>query len=291
VSALPYAGPIVLDERLPAALRRQLAAHLDAHGSELTKGPAGPLSFTTPDGFASPGARPAVVFFDGTLRPSHAAALVGERRALLVACRGPEGTLAPWELAMLWAYLTQDSLIPPGADGRRFKLQRRDDIQRAASETLEFVRRAGGANYASAAAADVMHEMAANALLDAPANSDGSPRYAHRRDQTLEVAPEDAAYARVVVADRQIYIQAADHAGRLTPDPIAAALRQLGGKLQLNLEGGGAGIGMFRIIDQSDVVCFRVARGRLCEATSVLTLEEVRRRSSRPKSLWFMAVD
>lgn len=288
---LPYSAPILLDEKLPPALLRQLRAHLEGRGRALGEHPDFSLSFTTPEALAFAAGRPAVVFFDGALNPGHVSALVGGRPALLVASRGPEGTLAQWELDALWAYITQDNLVPAGGKSLHFKLQQPPDIHAAAQDTLEFVRAAGGGSYASAAAADVMHELAANALLDAPANPDGSPRYAHRRDEAVTIAPEDTAHTRVVVAGKHIYIQASDRAGRLGPAPIAAAVAQIGGKIRLDVKGGGAGLGMFRLIDQSDLVCFRVARGRRCEATCVLTLEEVRRRTSRPKSLWYQAID
>lgn len=281
----------MLDEKLPPALLRQLRAHLESRGCALGKHPDSSLSFTTPEALTDAAARPAVVFFDGLLNPGHASTLVGGRPGLLVACRGAEGTVAQWELDALWAYITQDGLVPPDGRSLHFKVQQPPDIHIAAEETLRFIRAAGGGSYASAAAADVMHELAANALLDAPAGPDGSPRYAHRRTEAVTIAPEDTAHTRVVVVGKQIYIQAADRAGRLGPAPIAAAVAQIGGRIRLDVKGGGAGLGMFRLIDQSDLVCFRVARGRRCEASCVLTLEDVRRRTSRPKSLWYLAID
>ena len=279
-----------LDERLEPGFAKRLEAKLAGLGVEPGRGPSGSLTVSTYAALQDAAIEHLAILFDGKLGQEHSQALRRTPPALLLACRAPDGALAEWELGALAAFVTGDSLVPATGLSREFPLRQMPDIENAAAQTETFVRAAGGGSYPAAAAADVMHELAANALLDAPTNPDGSKRYAHRRHEAPTIAPEDAARARIVVSGEHIYLQAADRFGGLGPEPVAAALSQQGGRVHLNPDGGGAGLGILRMVDQSDLTVFRVARGRRCEVTCVVSAENVRRRSARPKSIWFLAV-
>lgn len=279
-----------LDPRLPPGLTLGLEMKLSALGATFVDACSKEaVCFSTPAALGDDSPGPLVVLFDGNLRAEHARALDRKPPALLLACRDGDQSLAPWETELLFAFLAQDSLVPSGSTSVEFHLRQPADMDAAATAAAQFVQASGGGSYVAGAAADVIYELAANALFDAPADMNGVARYAHRRGEALTMEPADAARARIVVDGEVLYIQTADKFGRLTPAPLAAAVRQIGGKVKVNTEGGGAGLGLIRVIDQSDLVAIRVARGRRCEVTCVLTMQNVRRRSARPKSVLFFS--
>jgi hypothetical protein len=123
--------------------------------------------------------------------------------------------------------------------------------------------------------------------LDAPVGPDGAPRYAHQRGPQVRVAPEDACEVAIGVANGRIYLSATDRFGRLTSAPIAAAVEGMERRAQVNSAGGGAGLGMRRILEQSDLFAVGIVPGKACQATSVVDLGVSRRRAFNPKSLFF----
>ncbi|NVJ03376.1 hypothetical protein HV824_35505, partial [Myxococcus sp. AM009] len=58
-------------------------------------------------------------------------------------------------------------------------------------------------------------------------------------------------------------------------------------RVQVDASGGGAGLGLRRILEHSDVVAVRVAAGRESRVLCVVDLGEARRRAAQPKSLLF----
>jgi hypothetical protein len=161
------------------------------------------------------------------------------------------------------------------------------DLKAASSEAAALVETSGGTRNALSLAADVMHELAANALLDAPVDARGTPRYAHHRHEVDAVAPEDACEVSMAVGEGGVYLEARDRFGRLPPTPISRALASMGGRMQVNSSGGGAGLGMRRILEHSDLIATRVLPGRETRMLCVVGLGESRRRASSPKSLLY----
>jgi hypothetical protein len=76
--------------------------------------------------------------------------------------------------------------------------------------------------------------------------------------------------------------------GRLTPGPIARALASLGGRAQVNASGGGAGLGMRRILEHCDLIAVRVVPGKETRMLGVVGFGEARRRAALPKSLLYL---
>jgi hypothetical protein len=228
-----------------------------------------------------------LLLFDGRLGPSQAALLERQPPPLLLALREPGGGPSAWEVRVLSALLNRQRMQPPGVQGVKLRLERVLDLKAASSEAAALVESAGGSRSAANLAADVMHELAANALLDAPVDASGTPLYAHRREEVQAVAPQDACEVSMAVGEGGIYLEAMDRFGRLTAGPIARALASLGGRVQVNVSGGGAGLGMRRILEHSELIATRVLTGRETRMLCVVGLGESRRRSSLPKSLLF----
>ncbi|HSP81298.1 MAG TPA: hypothetical protein VLQ93_22460 [Myxococcaceae bacterium] len=273
----PEASPslhVITDASLPPAVLEQAAPELERSGLPLKTGEACSLGRE-------------LVLFDGRLGPSHAELLQREPPALLLATRAPGGLPSQWETRVLGSLLRGEPLMPPGLTVARLWLERVADIKAASAEASALVEASRGSRVAAGLAADVMHELAANALLDAPVDASGTPRYAHRRDEVQEVAAEDACEVSLAVGEGGIYLEAVDRFGRLTPAPIARALSSLGGRVQVNASGGGAGLGMRRILEHGELIAVRVLPGRETRMLCVVGFGEVRRRAALPKSLLY----
>jgi hypothetical protein len=228
-----------------------------------------------------------LVLFDGKLQPAHADLLRRDPPALLLATREPDSGPTEWEAHLLGAVLRGGPLVPPGVTVARQKIRRLKDVQSAAEAVSLVVQEAGGTKTAGQLAEDVLHELAVNAMLDAPVDAQGQPKYAHRRTEVQEVDPEDACELGLAVDGSRIYLEAVDRFGRLTTGPFARALESYGGRVQVNSSGGGAGLGLRRMIEHSDAIAVRVVRGRESRVLCAVDLGDARRRAAFPKSLLF----
>jgi hypothetical protein len=228
-----------------------------------------------------------LVLFDGKLTPAHAELVGREPPVLLLAIRGVDTGPSEWEAQLLGAALRGGPLAPEGMTVARQRIRRLRDVQHAAEAASLVVQEAGGSKTASQLAADVLHELAVNALLDAPVDEQGTPKYAHRRTEVQEVDAEDACELGLAVDGARIYLEAVDRFGRLTTGPFARALQSYGGRVQVNSSGGGAGLGLRRMIEHSDAIAVRVVRGRESRVLCAVDLGDTRRRAALPKSLLF----
>lgn len=228
-----------------------------------------------------------LVLFDGKLQPAHAELLRRDPPALLLATREPDSGPTEWEAHLVGAVLRGGPLVPPGVTVARQKIRRLKDVQSAAEAVSLVVQEAGGTKTAGQLAEDVLHELAVNAMLDAPVDTQGQPKYAHRRTEVQEVDPEDACELGLAVDGSRIYLEAVDRFGRLTTGPFSRALDSYGGRVQVNSSGGGAGLGLRRMIEHSDAIAVRVVRGRESRVLCAVDLGDARRRAAFPKSLLF----
>jgi hypothetical protein len=57
--------------------------------------------------------------------------------------------------------------------------------------------------------------------------------------------------------------------------------------MQVNVSGGGAGLGIRRILEQCDLIAIRVVPGRETRVLGVVGLGDARRRAALPKSLLY----
>ncbi len=228
-----------------------------------------------------------LVLYDGRLGPTHAALLERKPPALLLASREPGGSPSAWEMRVLASLLRGESLMPPGAAVTKRQLARVVDLEEASSEAAAMVDASLGSRSAAHLAAEVMHELAANALLDAPADANGTPFYAHRRESVQAVAPEHVCQVSFALGEGGLYLEAADLFGRLTPGPIARAVASMGGRMQVDVSGGGAGLGIRRILEACDLIAIRVVPGMNTRMLGVVGLGEARRRAALPKSLLY----
>lgn len=236
----------------------------------------------------APGAGgPVVALFSGVLEPRHAELFTKERPPLLLACR-QQGVPACWEIRAS-AVMLSDAPLPTIAPvpWEFWKVGSIGDLKTLATYAAWKAEQAKGSANAAAAVGDVMYELAANALFDAPRSAEGVQRYAHQRGPDTEIAPEDACIAALAFHDGRAYLAVKDRFGALSAEPIVAVLSGLGGKAKVNASGGGAGLGLRRVVEHSDLWAVRVSKGIACEVLSVVSLGDTRRRLQEPKSLLF----
>lgn len=221
------------------------------------------------------------------LGPNQAEMLEQFERILFAAGRGERNELAPWEARIIAAFNTRAAILPCCRDLHTEIVCSFDQLGIMAQRAEAMAQAAGAPRAAQEAVMDVLHELLANALLDAPAGSDGVPRYAHRRDEHPEIAVEDGCRLLMGTEDGRMYVSVTDRFGRFDRAPIVRTLRGLGGRTRVDSSGGGAGLGLRRIIDQSEVFAVRVIMDRATEVLSVVSLDEQRRRSTGRKSLYY----
>lgn len=288
-NALPNT-PVHFDALAPASLSdglRALLAATDLTVSERPEAASVVITSSLERARARGAGERAVVLVEGKLREEHAAVLRGEPPALLLACREPSGLPSAWEARALSCLLRRMPLMPVTPPPNRMRVSSMEEIRAAADLAGKLAREAGAARAAADRAMDVMHELAANALLDAPIGSDGTPKYAFRRGPELQIAPEDACDVSLVAQEGRLFVSAIDLFGRLTSAPIAAAVEGLEQRAKVNAGGGGAGLGMRRILEQSDLLVVRVRPGQACQVLCAVDLGSERRRAMNPKSVFF----
>lgn len=278
----PPGAPPLLDASLDSASRRRLEALFRQGWDDLAAG----VHFTSAR--AAPGGSRTVAFVDGPLTAEHAALLRREVPVLLCARREEEGFPSEWEIKLALSLIGGRVLGPSTIQWRRGKVGSLRELEQAAELMGRFATDAGGSSATAQIVTDVAHELLANALLDAPVNAAGEPKYAHQRDKRPEIAPEDSCRIAIGSAESRIFISVTDRFGRLTEGPLVRAVEGLGRPLQLDTTGGGAGLGFRRLVDNSDALAVRVAPGRMTEVMSVVELAGARRRSAAPKSIFFV---
>lgn len=291
VTSARSSSPLVhLDGSMSSELAQLLRDTLPAQGLLVGDSQPSAVSFVALEQLltaaAQPaGSHPAVALFDGLMRPELAPLFRRPVPPLLLGCRAPDGGPLPWELRAVTALLTSRSLLPQPATS--YKVGSLEDVRKVSALAAEAVLAHDGSKSAADIATDVMHELSVNALLDAPVDGSGKPKYAHVRDQAVSFDPKDACEVAIAVEDGRIYLSALDLFGRLTAEPLARALERYQERAKVNESGGGAGLGFRRLVEHSDLLAVRVSPGRACQAVSVVDLGPARRRTNQAKSVMY----
>jgi hypothetical protein len=124
---------------------------------------------------------------------------------------------------------------------------------------------------------EVAHEMLMNAMYDAPVDQGGNLLYAHDRKQDVELDERSTPTFRFAADGVHVGLQIVDPFGRLTRDHvldgIIRARKAENGGEALDTSGGGAGLGIFRIYQNSTVMVVDVSPGRYTSVTSFFDLD------------------
>src|SRR5438132_14245833 len=119
----------------------------------------------TSTGDALTGGATPVAVYDGNLSAEHAAFFGRGPPALLLALR-EDGAPSAWESKLLGMLLRGD----PWPTNERWRVEGLEGLKNACLRAEEVAAGAGAKTNAARVASDVMHELCANALLDAPAD-------------------------------------------------------------------------------------------------------------------------
>ncbi len=286
VNAAPSIG---LAPSTPQPLQQPLREALDraqfAVGDERADTLVAPL-----EGLAAlPAEQQVVALHRENLGERLAQALRRRSPALALACRDG-GLPSGWELRVLRSLLggaPLKALLP--APAVTWRLESISDLQAAANHAGEATLAAGGKRTAAAVASDVAYELAANALLDAPVDEQGTPKYAYRRAEQPTIDAGDGCDFALAAEPGRLYVWVGDRYGRLTVGPVANAVAACSGGGQVNIEGGGAGLGLRRVIEHSDLFAAKVTEHASTEVVCTVELSENRRRAGGLKSLFFIS--
>jgi hypothetical protein len=278
-----------LHQRLAQPVAVRLRQLLTSAGIEIVNRAGAPLCLSI-DAISGPDpSAPLVALYDGHLDPAYADWVASSPPVMFLACREQTGTPSEWEVRMLAQLLRKTPLFKllPG-EVIAWDVRQLTDLSRVSGESEAACRKAGARASVATMVAEVMHELVANALLAAPVDASGSPKYALRRSEQPIIATEDVCIAALSMHEGRAFLAARDRHGTLSTGPVARAIRAMGGKAAMNTSGGGAGLGLIRVLQQCDAFGARVVRGVSSEVVCALDMGEARRRTSRPKSVFFV---
>jgi hypothetical protein len=140
----------------------------------------------------------------------------------------------------------------------------------------------------------VAHEMLMNALYDAPAD-DGKPRFAHDRTMRIHLDVAEAPSFELRTDGLSLMLQVTDPFGRLRREHVYSSLmrgiRSRHAKSSdqvIDTSGGGAGLGLHRIISDASTAIFDVREGSSTSVTATFDLgQSNRERRRQPTSLLY----
>lgn len=143
------------------------------------------------------------------------------------------------------------------------------------------------------AVGEVGYEMLMNAMYDAPVSSNGDGKYRQDRSQDVELEPHEVPTFRFATDGSLIVLEVSDPFGGLhreeVLDSIGRGLRAASdddAANLLNTEFGGAGLGMFRMFQQSTALICACRPGEITRVIAVFDLDlRARDRRSYPTSL------
>lgn len=273
-------NPLRLDPRLPEPLR----AFVERDLAGLRR--AEPVTFTQLSPLSEAASGTTVVFHQSQVS-AHWAPFFARAEPLLLCALRADGLPSAAEWALLRSLLFEAPLRPPGVPFVPARVDSVAALQHAAEEVARQVGQDAPGAPAAKLASDVAHELLANALLDAPVDDQGRPRYANRRDEAPRIAQEDGCDFAVGVQGGRIYLSVTDRFGRLSPAPLARMLQRYGQKVQTDTSGGGAGLGLRQILEACEAIAFRIQPGQHTEVVAVIDVTGPRRRATQMKSLFF----
>lgn len=282
---------VALRGSVPAAVRRALTTHLAELGVETTSDGTGVAAEVTPLEALPAGQveRPLVALYDGQLAPRLAPLLEQQPPVMLLACPPPDGAPASGDVHLLAGVLRAGPIL--ASPTHRLRVAAVADLTAAASLAEELATRAGASKSTARVVADVMHELAANALLDAPVDETGRPKYAHQRGHDTVIDGADACEVVLACYEGRVLISAIDRFGTLEAAPLVRVVSEWAARARVQTAGGGAGLGLRRVFTHADCLAVKVVPTQRTEVVASLHLEHSGSRATRAKSVFLRFSD
>lgn len=310
-SATPYMALVIHDNAADSVGRCMSSA---ASGTPLVSGP------TVGDTLAKLHGEPRLVVVGHEHLPDAVAALQDHPRMqiavlvpetsdeiLLTALRVPQvvGLLAwlpagvrPWELS----YVTRRAVspqqpTPPTASvmlwgASTVTWRPRDAATRdLAIRSVELVAaRFGIHRKVAATAADAAHELLMNAMVDAPVDGRGRPRFSGDRDAVVQLTEDEAPTLQLTVDSSHLALDVTDPFGRLERDHLfEAILRGRTGRPGTTPPGQRPGLGLFNLFHSAAVLRVEVSPGHHTLVSWIVDRGvSARDRRSMARSLYFV---
>ena len=207
---------------------------------------------------------------------------------------GDDATIDPVELlATVSKILTGDIFgveryLAPGAEVNEISVtgshQKKDVVER-----LEAFAKESGCHVREAEAfAVAADEMVTNAVYNAPVDRDGRPRYAAlSRRERVTLEPHEAVTVRYGRDGRRLCLATSDPFGSLRPEVVLDYLCKCFGRGegQIDEKAGGAGLGLYTVLNLVHHFVLNIAPGERTEAIGLLEVSQSYRRfSTRAKA-------
>jgi len=207
---------------------------------------------------------------------------------------GFDGCPREWELLLAARRLTRPehpgfgNLLAWGFTGYQWKPRETAERDAVTAQVQAFVERIGAPKRVGEMFYELTHELLMNAMYDAPVDPQGRPKYAYNRKDTIRLEPDEAPTVRVASDGMKVLVQVTDPFGRLGRHHVFGGLvRGLKGG-EMDVTGGGAGLGMVKIYHSTVTMLYDVVRGQKTEVTGVFDLDmNLREFRLMPKSVHF----
>lgn len=227
-----------------------------------------------------------VTWTSGDMSPLLEAARANPRLVSLLGWPSFASMPRPWELAMATRRIVDAAaasprlgeLFPWGATVARFKPRTSAERDAAVAEVSTLSERAGASPRISMRVAEVAHEMLMNAMYDAPVDAGGTARYAHDRKQDIVLDSHEVPTFRLAADGINVALQIVDPFGGLRREHVLDGILRgraaaNGDQPAIDTSNGGAGLGLYRIYNQSTVMIMDVDPGRFTSVTAFFDLD------------------
>lgn len=184
----------------------------------------------------------------------------------------------PWELLQVARRLSLGKPPPPAAPlawGHSWvekKLAGSKDREALIEDVHAFCAEFQSRRQASATS-QVVDELMMNAMYDAPVDAKGRERYAHKRNQAVELDSEERPTFGYGTDGTRIVLSITDPFGRLPKGAVFGGIHRGLTSGEMDTRGGGAGLGMLLIYHAAKVLFFDVIPGQRTQVTAVVELD------------------
>jgi hypothetical protein len=168
-----------------------------------------------------------------------------------------------------------------GVDPRVVSVRRSVDRFTALDAVTAHAREMGIPSRLRAAIRTVADEFLSNALYNAPTHPDGTPRYAARsRTESVELLPHEEVVFRYCCDGRRFGMAVEDPFGSITPSRVQQFLGRAmrAGEDQVVQGTGGAGLGLYHILDALSHFVIGIEPGRRTEMIGLIDVSSGFRR-------------
>lgn len=189
-----------------------------------------------------------------------------------------DGNIRPWELLQVARRLSGGKPPPPAAPlswGHSWferKLSGSKDREAIIEDVRAFCAEFQSRRQASATS-QVVDELMMNAMYDAPVDGKGRERYAHKRNEAVQLETEERPTFGYGTDGSRIVLSIADPFGRLPKGAVFGGIHRGLTSGEMDTRGGGAGLGMLLIYHAAKVLFFDVTPGQRTQVTAVVELD------------------